>query len=53
MHLEEHGGDVEKSLAAVPTNRSARASLAELGDPEIEATLARVRGKNGLATDRR
>ena len=39
---EKHGGDVEKSLAAVPSDRSARASLAALGEPEIEATLARV-----------
>ncbi len=41
-----------KSLAAVPANRSTRASLAGLGEPEIEATLARVvRSKNGPATD--
>ncbi len=51
QHLQKHG-DVEKSLAAVPTNRSARAKLAELDEPEIEATLARVaRSKNGPATD--
>ena len=51
QHLQKHG-DVEKSLAAVPANRSARASLAALGAPEIEATLARVaRSKNGPATD--
>ena len=51
QHLEKHG-DVEQSLAAVPSNRSTRASLAELGEPEIEATLARVtRSKNGQATD--
>ena len=41
-HLERHGGDVEKSLAAVPANRSTRESLVALGEPEIEATLARV-----------
>src|SRR6185312_14793251 len=41
-HLKKHGGDVERSLAAVPANRSTRDSLAELGEPEIEATLARV-----------
>ena len=35
-------GDVEQSLAAIPANRSTRAGLAELGEPEIEATLARV-----------
>jgi eukaryotic-like serine/threonine-protein kinase len=52
VHLEAHDGDVEKSLAAVPANRSTRASLAELGESEIEATLARVaRSKNGRATE--
>ena len=51
QHLQKHG-DIEKSLAAVPANRSTRASLAELGEPEIEATLARVaRSKNGPATE--
>src|SRR5262249_56209058 len=39
-HIKKHGDDVEKSLAAVPANRSTRARLAELGEPEIEATLA-------------
>src|SRR6516165_5489196 len=52
VHIETHGGDVEKSLAAVPANRSTRASLVDLGEPEIEATLARVaRTKNGHATE--
>jgi serine/threonine protein kinase/tetratricopeptide (TPR) repeat protein len=52
VHLEAHDGDVEKSLAAVPANRSTRASLVDLGEPEIEATLARVaRSKNGHATE--
>jgi eukaryotic-like serine/threonine-protein kinase len=51
QHLQKHG-DVEKSLAAVPANRSARARLAALGEPEIEATLARVaRSENGETTD--
>src|SRR6516225_8172658 len=50
LHVKKHG-DVEKSLAAVPANRSTRASLAALGEPEIEATLARVaRTKTGQAT---
>ena len=50
QHLQKHG-DVEKSLAAVPAIRLARASLAALGEPEIESTLARVsRSKNGPAT---
>src|SRR5262245_4857585 len=52
IHLEAHGGDVDKSLAAVPANRSTRASLAVLGEPEIEATLARVsRAKDGHVTE--
>ena len=52
VHLEAHGGDVEHSLAAVPANHSTRSSLAALGEPEIEATLARVaRSKNGHATE--
>jgi serine/threonine-protein kinase len=51
VHLEAHEGDVEKSLAAVRVNRSTRASLAALGEPEIEATLARVaRSRDGQAT---
>ena len=51
-HLKRNDGDVEKSLANVPANRSTRASLAALGEPEIEATLARVaRSKNGHATE--
>ena len=40
LHLKKHGGDAEKSLAAIPGRpvhpRAARA----LGDPDIDATLA-------------
>ena len=51
-HLKRNGGDLEKSLAALPANRSTRASLAALGEPEIEATLARVaRSMNRHATE--
>src|SRR4051794_1922809 len=51
LHVKKHGG-VEKSLAAVPANRSTRAGLAALGEPEIEATLARVtRNHNGHSTE--
>jgi hypothetical protein len=35
LHLKKHGGDVEKSLAAVPAGTSTRLGLALLGDPEI------------------
>ncbi len=51
-HLETHGGDVEKSLAAIPANRSTREGLAALNEPDINATLAIVaRSKNSPATD--
>jgi serine/threonine-protein kinase len=51
LHVKKYG-DVERSLAAVPANRSTRAGLAALGEPEIEATLARVaRSKFGQATE--
>src|SRR5262249_13759303 len=52
VHMEAHGGDVEKSLAAVPAHRSTRASLAELCAPEIDASLARItHSKNGSDTE--
>jgi serine/threonine-protein kinase len=41
-HLAHHGGDVERSLAALPAGCSTRESLAHIGDPDIEGTLARV-----------
>src|SRR5262249_16726255 len=39
-HLKLHGGDPEKSLAALDLNRSTRESLANAGGPKAEATLA-------------
>ena len=41
-HIKKHGGDVEKSLAAVPAGQSTYASLARSGDLDIECTLARL-----------
>ncbi len=41
-HLKKHGGDTEKSLAAIAAGRSTVDSLAGLGDPEIEYAMARV-----------
>src|SRR3954467_5725193 len=32
LHIEAHGGDAERSLAAVPVGKSTRESLANLGD---------------------
>jgi serine/threonine protein kinase len=41
-HLARHGSDVEKSLAAIPAGRSTCESLAQLGDADIEGSLACV-----------
>jgi hypothetical protein len=43
LHVKKHGGDAVKSLAAIPAGRSTHESLARLGGPDIEGTLARVR----------
>ena len=50
-HLNRHGGDPEKSLAALSTGRSIRASLAKIGDPDIDATLGHVGGGSGATED--
>src|SRR5262249_13811167 len=42
QHLKKHGGDAERSLAAIRAGRSTRESLAKLGDADIEGTLARL-----------
>ena len=42
LHLKKHGGDAEKSLAAIPAGRSTRESLAALADPDIEQTLSQL-----------
>ena len=47
LYLKKHGGDVEKSLAAVPAGKSTRESLAKLGDPDIEATLGYMASADG------
>src|SRR5438045_4928183 len=41
-HLKKHGGDAERSLAAIPAGRSTRESLAQIGDPDLDGTLAHV-----------
>jgi serine/threonine-protein kinase len=41
-HLARHRGDVEESLAAIPAGRSTREGLVQLGDPEVEASLAHL-----------
>ena len=47
LHVKRHGGNTEKSLAAISAGRSTRESLARLGDPEIGATLGHVASANG------
>ncbi len=51
LHVKKHGGDVEKSLAAVPAGDSTREGLADLRDPDIEATLGHI-GSIREATER-
>ncbi len=51
VRLEAHGGDVEKSLAAISAGKSTRESLAKLGDPDIEATLGHVGSRHGSTDD--
>jgi serine/threonine-protein kinase len=41
-HLRKHGGDTERSLAAIPAGRSTREGLAEIGDPDVGGTLAHL-----------
>ncbi len=42
LHVEAHGGNLERSLVSVPADLATWASLTRLDDPEIEATLDRV-----------
>jgi serine/threonine-protein kinase len=50
LHVAKHG-DVEHSLAAIPAGRSTRESLADLGDPDIGATLDHVGSGHGSTED--
>ena len=44
VHLEAHGGDMNRSLAAVSAARSTSESLSRMGDPDVQASL----GHSGL-----
>jgi serine/threonine-protein kinase len=44
-HLDEHGRDPEKSLAAVGAAGMAHARLGQIADPDVQASLARVLGE--------
>ena len=41
-HLKRHGGDREESLAALQVDASAVDGLADVGDPDLDATLSRT-----------
>jgi hypothetical protein len=41
QHLKKHG-DARESLAAIPAGRSTRERLAQLGNPELDDSLAHV-----------
>ena len=41
-HLKLHGGNPEKSLAAVGVGQSTRERLARIGNPDLDESLARV-----------
>ena len=41
-HLKQHGGDSERSLAAMAVGSSTRDALKAAGDADLEATLSRV-----------
>jgi tetratricopeptide (TPR) repeat protein/tRNA A-37 threonylcarbamoyl transferase component Bud32 len=51
-HLRKHGDDAERSLAAIVAPTSIVASLAGLGDPEVDATLGHVVGFRSSPTVR-
>ena len=42
LHLAKHGGDVEKSLAALDAGWSTRRKLQSVGDPDLDASLVHV-----------
>jgi serine/threonine-protein kinase len=46
-HFNRHDNDPEKSLAALNPGHSIRVSLANIGDPEIEATLGHAASGSG------
>ncbi len=44
-HLERHGQDVRESLAAVPPNAALAADLANLPDPQIQASVVSMQSQ--------
>ena len=50
LHIKKHGGDVEKSLAAIPAGRSTRESLAHIGDPRARHLARPASARRDRAT---
>src|SRR5205823_466969 len=50
-HLQRHGNDPRKSLAAVSSLASAREDLEQVGDPDVQASLAHVPATRGPGED--
>jgi serine/threonine protein kinase len=42
LHQKKHGGDTEKSLAAIPAGQATRQRVVALGDPELNATIVHL-----------
>ena len=49
LHLKTHGGDPEKSLAAIPISSATREQLVALRDPELTVTIAHRPSPSGLS----
>src|SRR5262249_227837 len=45
-HIRQHGGDPQKSLAALSSARDVRAGLEQLGDADLVASLTHLRESN-------
>src|SRR5262245_4283259 len=41
-HLRRHGDDPDRSLAAISVGRSTRECLTQIGNPQLDASLARA-----------
>jgi eukaryotic-like serine/threonine-protein kinase len=50
-HLKQHGGDTEASLAAVNSLASVRDDLGQLGDPELQASVAATASRRSADAD--
>jgi tetratricopeptide (TPR) repeat protein/serine/threonine protein kinase len=49
-HIQQHGGDAEKSLAAVSSVGSARDLLKQIADPDVQASLVNLPAADPNAT---